>query len=100
MKPRPKATYHHGTCQQCAGEGDVLTIAGDPVDLSLCGDCLALPIANATGIRSAIRERWAAMSRRRSVERQRQRADLGRKAQEDLELVEKMDEENGRGVID
>jgi hypothetical protein len=40
------------------------------------------------------------MSRRRSVERQRQRADLGRKAQEDLELVEKMDEENGRGVID
>jgi hypothetical protein len=26
MEPRPKATYHHGTCHQCNGEGDVLTI--------------------------------------------------------------------------
>jgi hypothetical protein len=35
MKPHPKATYHHGTCHQCHGEGDVLTIAGIPFDLSL-----------------------------------------------------------------
>jgi hypothetical protein len=27
MNPRSKATYHHGTCHQCHGEGDVLTIA-------------------------------------------------------------------------
>ena len=27
MKPRPKAVYHYGTCHQCGGEGDVLTLA-------------------------------------------------------------------------
>ena len=51
MKPRPKAVYHHGTCHQCHG-GDVLTIPGNPFDLSLCGSCLALLIADAAGIRS------------------------------------------------
>ena len=59
MKPRPKATYHLGTCHQCTGEGDVLTIAGTPLDLSHCGACLAFLIADAAGIRSAIRDRWA-----------------------------------------
>ena len=49
MKPQPKATYHHGTCHHCNGEGDVLTIPGNPVDLSLCGDCLALLLADAAG---------------------------------------------------
>ena len=57
MKPRPKAVFHLGTCHQCSSEGDVLTIPGNPRDLSLCGDCLAHLIADATGIRSAIRER-------------------------------------------
>ena len=28
---RPKATYHHGTCHQCHGEDDVLTIRGNPI---------------------------------------------------------------------
>jgi hypothetical protein len=37
VKPRSKATYHHGTCHQCQGEGDVLTIIGGPFDLSLYG---------------------------------------------------------------
>jgi hypothetical protein len=52
MKPRLKATCHLGTCLHCGGEGDVLTIAGDPLDLSLCGDCLALLIRDAAGIQS------------------------------------------------
>ena len=64
MKPRPKAVYHLGTCHQCNGEGDVLTIPGNPLDLSLCGSCLALLIADAAGIRSAIRERWTMMNQR------------------------------------
>jgi hypothetical protein len=42
----------------------VLTIAGNPIDLSLCGDCLAFLIRDAAGIRSAIRERWAMHNRR------------------------------------
>ena len=37
MKPRPKAIYHHSTCYQCGGEGEVLTTPGNPLDLSLCG---------------------------------------------------------------
>ena len=87
-----------GTSTQCHGEGDVLTIPGNPLDLSLCGACLALLIADATGIRSAIRERWAMMNRRAAKQRDRRRAELERKAQEDLERVLKMDEGNGRGV--
>ena len=55
MKPLLKDT-HLGTCHQCNLEGDVLTIAGNPLDLSLCGACLALLIADAAGVRSAIRE--------------------------------------------
>ena len=98
MKPRLKATYHHGTCHQCHGEGDVLTIPGNPLDLSLCGACLALLIADATGIRSVIRERWTLMNRKRSAQRDKRLAELERKAQDDLERVRKMDEGNGRGV--
>jgi hypothetical protein len=50
------------------GEGNVLTIPGNPLDLSLCGAYLALLIADAAGIRSAIRERWAWMNRRAARE--------------------------------
>ena len=98
MKPRPRATYHHGTCRQCHGEGNVLTIPGNPLAVSLCGGCVALVIADAAGIRSAIRERWAMINRRAVEQRGRRRAELERKAQEDLERVLKMDEGNGRGV--
>jgi len=50
MKPQPKAVYHHGTYHQCHGEGDVLTLRpGNPLDLSLCGACLASLIADAAG---------------------------------------------------
>ena len=98
MKPRPKATYHLGTCLQCHGEGDVLTIPGNPLDLSLCGACLALLIADATGIRSAIRERWALANRKRSTQQRRRRAELERKAKEDLERVAKLGDGNGRGL--
>ena len=52
MKPRPKAVYHLGTCRQCTGESDVLTIPSNPLDLSLCGDCLTLLISDAAGIGS------------------------------------------------
>jgi hypothetical protein len=45
------AVSHHGTCLHCGGEGDVLTIAGNPLDLSLCGDCLALLIADAGALK-------------------------------------------------
>jgi len=51
MKARPKAVCHLGTPLQCGGEGDVLTIAAGPLDLSLCGDCLAFLIRDAAGIR-------------------------------------------------
>ncbi len=37
--------------------GGRATFAADPLDLSLCGDCLAFLIREAAGIRSAIRER-------------------------------------------
>jgi hypothetical protein len=30
----------------CGGEGDVLTIAADPLDLTLCGDCPAVLVAD------------------------------------------------------
>ena len=79
-------------------EGDVLTIPGNPLNLSLCGTCLALLIADATGIRSATRERWAWMNRRESETRRKRLKELERKANEDLERVAKMDEGNGRGV--
>ena len=98
MKPRPKATYHYGTCHQCQGEGDVLTIPGNPLDLSLCGACLASIIADTTGIRSAIRERWVVMNRRGAIQRDKRRAELERKAQEDVERVLNMNKGNGRGV--
>jgi hypothetical protein len=29
MRPHPRATFHHGTCLQCGGEGEVLTIANN-----------------------------------------------------------------------
>ena len=95
MKPRPKAVYHHGTYHQCGGEGDVLTIPGSLLDLSLCGACLAFLIADAAGIRSAIRERWALMNQRAAGRQRRRRAELERKAREDLERVARMDDGNG-----
>ena len=66
--------------------------------LSQCPSCLAFLIADATGIRSAIRERWAMMNQRVAKQRDKRRAELERKAQEDLERVLRMDEGNGRGV--
>jgi hypothetical protein len=98
MKPRPKAVYHLGTCLHCDGEGDVLTIPDNPIDLRLCGDCLAFLIGDATGIRSAMRERWALHNRRAAAEQDRRRVRLERKAKADLERVLKMDEGNGRGL--
>ncbi len=89
---RPKATCHYGTCSQCAGEGEVITIEADPLPLSLCPACLALILARASGIRRAIREQWLAMNRRRSGTR----AELERKAREDLERVSKLGNGNGR----
>ena len=83
MKPRPKAVYHLGTCTQCAGEGDVITIEADPIPLSLCPACLALILARSSGTRRAIREQWEAMHRRRSG----RLAELQRKAREDLQRV-------------
>ena len=64
---QPKVTCHDGTCHQCAGEGTVITIEANPLPVSLCPTCLAGMIPadrgmyhrnNATGIRSAIVERW------------------------------------------
>jgi hypothetical protein len=42
---QPKATAHLGTCSQCAGEGEVVTITADPLDLSLCPSCMAAVLA-------------------------------------------------------
>ena len=75
-----------------------LTIPGNPLDLSLCGSCLALLIADATGIRSAIRERWTMMNRKWSKARKERLAELERKAQEDVERVAKIGDGNGRGL--
>ena len=97
----PTAQYtsrNHNSAIQSTGEGDVLTIPGNPLDLSLCGDCLASLIADAAGIRSAIRERWALHNKQAAAQRHKRRAELERKAKEDLERVLKMDEGNGRGV--
>jgi hypothetical protein len=76
----------------------VLTIPGNPLDLSLCGACLASLIADAAEIRSAIRERWALMSRRAAGRQRERRAGLEQKAREDLERVAKMKDGNRRGV--
>lgn len=92
VKPRPKAIYHYGTCSQCAGEGDVITIDADPLPLSLCPSCLALVLSRGAGIRRAIREQWLAMNRRLSETR----SELQRKARADLERVSKLGNGNGR----
>ena len=89
---RPKATAHLGTGTQCAGEGDVITIEADPVPLSLCPACLAFLLNRASGARRAIREQWLAMNRRRSGNR----AELQRKAREDLKRVATRGDGNGR----
>ncbi len=89
MKPRPKAPYHHGPC---------FRIAADPLDLSLCGDCLAFLIRDAAGIRSAIRERWLMVNRRAAAQEARRRVELERQARADVERVLKLDEGNGRGL--
>ena len=89
---RPKATAHLGTCSQCAGEGGVITIEGDPIPLSLCPACLALVLSRGSGIRRGIREQWLVMNRRRSGTR----SELERKAREDLERVATKGDGNGR----
>ena len=87
MKPRPKAVYHLGTCTQCAGEGDVITIEADPLPLSLCPACLALILARSSGIRRAIREQLLAMDRKQNE----RRAKLERKTRADVERVAKLE---------
>ena len=89
---------HHGTCTQCAGEGDVITIEADPLPQSLCPSCLAVILARASGIRRAVREQWALMNRRASAQRAERRAELERKARADVEWVARLDEGNGRGL--
>lgn len=89
---QPKATAHLGTCTHCAGEGTVITIEADPPPLSLCPACLALILARGSGIRRAIREQWLAMNRRRSG----RRAELERKARQDLKRVATRGDGNGR----
>ncbi len=92
MKPRPKATYNQGTCTQCAGEGDVITIDAAPLPLSLCPSCLALILARSSGTRRAIREQWLAMNRRVSETR----SELQRKGRADLKRVATRGAGNGR----
>ncbi len=89
---KPKATAHLGTCTQCAGQGDVITIEADPIPLSLCPACLALILARASGIRRAIRAQWLTMQRRRSE----QRVELQKQARSDLERAAARGDGNGR----
>ena len=89
---RAKATAHYGICSQCAGEDDVITIDADPLPLSLFPSCLALVLSRGSGIRRAIREQLLAMDRRRSG----RRAELQRKARQDLERVSTKGGGNGR----
>jgi hypothetical protein len=55
-------------------------------------------IIHSRGIRSAIRERWALRNKQAAAQRDKRRAELEQKAQEDVERVAKMDEGNGRVV--
>jgi hypothetical protein len=48
---QPNATAHLGACSHCAGEGEVITVEGDPLPLSLCPAGLALILARSSGIR-------------------------------------------------
>ena len=50
------------------------------------------------GIRSAIQERWALHNEQAAAQRDKRRAELERKAHEDLERVARMDGGNGQGV--
>jgi len=63
MKLQPEAVHHHGTCLQCTGEGEVITIEADPIPLSLCPAYLAVIVARSSGIRRAAREKRLAMNR-------------------------------------
>ena len=45
------ATAHLGACSQCAREGEVVTVDGDPPPLSLCPAGLALILVRSSGIR-------------------------------------------------
>ena len=93
---RPRATAHLGTCTQCAGEGDVITIEADPAPLSLCPACLAFLLNRASGARRAIREQWLAANRRKASKRRKRRAELQRQARADLERVATRGDGNGR----
>jgi len=48
---QPNATARLGACSQCAGEGEVVTVDGDPLPLSLCPATTALILAWSSGIR-------------------------------------------------
>ena len=102
-----RVTCHDGTCHQCTGEGTVITIEANPLPVSLCPTCPAGMIPadrgtyhrnDATGIRSAIVERWREIKRRESEARRKRLAELEQNARDDLERVARMDEGNGRGM--
>ena len=93
---QPKATAHLGTCSQCAGEGEVITITADPRDLSLCPSCMAAVLATGSGIRSAIVKRWRQVKRRTAAEQAGRRAAVQRQARANLERVAKRGDGNGR----
>ena len=96
LKPRPKAVSHHGTCTQCAGEGDVITIEADPLPLSLCPACMAAVLATGSGIRSAIVKRWRQVNRKVAAQQAGRRAEAQRQAGANLERVATQGDGNGR----
>jgi len=93
---RPKATAHLGTCSQCTGDGEVITIEADPFPLSLCPSCLAAVLASGSGIRSAIVKQWRRVNRKAAAQQAGRRAELQRKARADLERVATQGDGNGR----
>ena len=81
---QPKVTACIGTCSQCAGDGEVVTIEADPVPLSLCPGCLGAILSRATGARAAILQQFNAMNSEAAGRRDRRLAELEEKASEDL----------------
>lgn len=65
----------------------MITIEANPLPVSLCPECLAGLINDATGIRSAIVERWREIKRKESEARRKYLEDLEQKAREDVERV-------------
>jgi len=96
MKLRPKAIYDHGTCHECAGEGSVITITADALDVSLCGSCMAGVLATGSWIRSAIVKRWHQVNEKAAGQLADQRAAGQRQARANLERVATKGGGNGR----